>query len=345
MMSMDMPPMPLGDSPPAEEDPPSVDDIYGEDEENEDDDVEETYVDPIERLKLAVPEIARVAPNGTISYSLPDPMPRIMPMMISPNLGEQWLDVNTLNRTLRDDFVDSLVRTILRGEWRFNGETFKFSTTDQLIDGQHRLKAIVKSGIAVPGLVVFDLEPEAQDTVDTGRPRLVADTLKMKGEIDSIALAAMLNRLFVWAYGDVALRQPSRYKLSTPQALAMLEQDPLLRDSLRFGRRIHEWSDRIIAKSMVGATFHTFRQINEADAIDFWTRFATGNDSPLGHPTQKLRSTMKRNAAKRAQKLDAYTIHAYVVKAWNFYRRGITDIRQLSFRAGGASPEEFPVPR
>lgn len=339
MMSMHLPPLPLGDPPPGEEDPPSIDDVYGDEDEND------GFVDPIERLRGMVPTIARFAPDGAVEYSLPDPLPRVHSLMIDADLADQWLAVNTLNRSIRDNFVDELVGVIRRGEWLYNGETFKFSTADELLDGQHRLKAIVKADIAVPGLVVFDLPPETQDTVDTGVRRSVSDTLKMKGEIDAIALAALMNRLFVWAYGEIALRQPSRFKLSTPQALAMLAQDPQLRESLRFGRRMHELSDRIIAKSMIAANFHRFREISEEDAIDFWTRFATGNDSPVGHPTQKLRATMRRNAGRRAQKMDSFMIHALVIKAWNFYRMGVTNIHQLSFRAGGKSPETFPIPR
>lgn len=327
MMDMDMPPLPMGAPPPDE---------VEEDE-------EEIEFDPIARLKDAVPLVART--NGQVSYSLPDPMPRIEPMMIAPALADAWLKVNTLNRKIRDDFVAELTRTIQRGEWLFNGETFKFSIQDQMIDGQHRAWAILRSGIAVPGLVVFDMPPEAQDTIDTGRRRLVSDVLQMKGEVDSIALAAMLNRMYVWSYGDIALRQPTRFKLSAPQALAMLDMDPEVRDSLQFARRVHEWSERIIAKSMIGATYHRFRAIDKPDAEDFWRRFATGIDSPLGHPTQKLRMMMKRNASKRSQKLDTYTIHACVIKAWNCYRLGMTNIRQLSFRAGGKSPEAFPTPR
>lgn len=97
-------------------------------------------------------------------------------------MATELLERNTLNRPLNDIHVERIQKQIEQGKWKFNGETIKVSRDGDVVDGQHRLWACHLSGIAIETIVVYGLEKEAFETVDTLRKtRSGADVLAVAG--------------------------------------------------------------------------------------------------------------------------------------------------------------------
>ena len=99
---------------------------------------------------------------------------------LTPAEAEAMLSHNTRNRNVRVNDVAGYARDMLAGDWQFTAEPIKFDTDGVLIDGQHRLLALVAAGkespdIAVKVIVVRNLEPEAQEALDTGISRCPGD--------------------------------------------------------------------------------------------------------------------------------------------------------------------------
>ena len=66
-------------------------------------------------------------------------------MEVGPDLAARWLDGNTHNRPLKQTLVDRFVRDMQAGRWRLTHQGIAFDADGMLIDGQHRLWAIVIS--------------------------------------------------------------------------------------------------------------------------------------------------------------------------------------------------------
>lgn len=97
---------------------------------------------------------------------------------ITPRMAASWLEtVPPFQRKLSDRQVARLVIAITRGEWRENGATIVFNSKNELIDGQHRLKAISVAGMPVWGIVIRNVSPgeETFQTIDDGKARSVND--------------------------------------------------------------------------------------------------------------------------------------------------------------------------
>jgi hypothetical protein len=121
-----------------------------------------------------------------------------------------------------------------RGEWRVNGEAIKISRDGKILDGQHRLMAVLEADVAIETLVITGLEPEAQETMDQGRARSLADVFKLRGEKYHNPLATATRTLCLFElYGEVV--QPAYQPApSVAQASRTLERNPELRDSVAF---------------------------------------------------------------------------------------------------------------
>jgi hypothetical protein len=260
----------------------------------------------------------------------------------------EWLGVNVNNRRESQSTITRFADAMLRGEWKLNGEAIKFDWNGHLMDGQTRLTAVIRAAETDPTvsfrtLVIRNLPPEVKATMDSGRKRTLADNLTMAGEVNTLALAAALNRLHLWEEGETAMRNPSAYLLTYAQAAEMLERMPRIRDAVKIAQSI---SGRMggfnVNRAVLAACVYRFHQLEPRDSVAFWTAVADGVGLQKTSPMMVLRKTLIANAARK-QKYPPFIIHALVVKAWNAYREG-RPIELLTFRGGGASPEKFPEP-
>ena len=89
--------------------------------------------------------------------------------LITPQIAEQYLAKNSNNyRRLYKATVEQYASEMLNGEWIFNGEAIKFNKSGKLVDGQHRLSAIVKSGCSVPMVVITDVNDDVNTYLTLG---------------------------------------------------------------------------------------------------------------------------------------------------------------------------------
>jgi hypothetical protein len=77
-------------------------------------------------------------------------IPTVQIIDVDPATAESWLAKNPNNRNLRVPVVQSYARDMVSGNWMLNGETIKFDQSGKLIDGQHRLSAVVTADVTVP---------------------------------------------------------------------------------------------------------------------------------------------------------------------------------------------------
>lgn len=111
---------------------------------------------------------------------------------VTPETAKRWLEEhNHRNRKLRGKTVKLLAAEMQKGRFVTNGDPIRFDTNRELLDGQHRLAAVVESGIPLKNqLIVYNLDPEVMVTIDTGVKRKLSDQLKISGVTSNVNVAA-----------------------------------------------------------------------------------------------------------------------------------------------------------
>lgn len=100
---------------------------------------------------------------------------------ITPKMAEEYLKSNSANyRNLSTAKVNSYADDMKSGNWQENGEGIVFAENGLLKDGQHRLNAIIKSGVTVPMLVVRGIANDVQ-IYDWGTARTNTQIAKASG--------------------------------------------------------------------------------------------------------------------------------------------------------------------
>ena len=148
-------------------------------------------------------------------------------ILVSPNMARGWLAAadqrqtatSRNNRNRSAHTVSAYARDMTHHHWVITHQGIAFDVNGILIDGQHRLAAIVESCVPQVMLVTFGLPAEAKLSIDRGRIRAVADQLQIFGDADAtlhaVAVCRALNALRAWTRRD---------ELSTHEIAVVLDQ-------------------------------------------------------------------------------------------------------------------------
>lgn len=132
------------------------------------------------------PETAFItAPNGDVwSLSIE---------IVTPLMAEAYLAKNTSNRRIRKSTVTKYTSIIREGGWSLTPEPVVFGEDGVLMNGQHRLSAVVSAGSPATFLVIRGVDPSVFKTLDRGATRSTADALKADKKATEVArLAAVI---------------------------------------------------------------------------------------------------------------------------------------------------------
>lgn len=99
-------------------------------------------------------------------------------LSVDEHLAQKMLSLSLGNRKFSKDNLLFLEKELKSGNFTYkNGESIKFNKNGNLIDGHHRLKAVVNTGITTTFLITKGVERE--DTLDSGKKRSLKDKMDM----------------------------------------------------------------------------------------------------------------------------------------------------------------------
>lgn len=236
-------------------------------------------------------------------------------MLAADQRARENQDGGYSRRTLRKGVVDIYARDMAKDSWRFTGEALKFGTDGSLLDGQHRLHAVVKSNRTLTVLVIEGLNPEVQEVMDTGARRTPGDVLRMRGESGSTILAAVAKMII--SKGGQEYVRPS-----SSEILAVVDNDPYLRWVVTSALPPIGALKKIITPAVLGYTYWRLHQIDEYACAEFFTRLDTLTNLSPGSPILALNRRLtfhERKSDGSQQRREAVT---YVFLTWNAWRKG-----------------------
>lgn len=254
---------------------------------------------------------------------------------VTPELARVWLKQNDGNRNLNAKTVSAYARAMRRGDWMANGESIKFDSSGRLLDGQHRLAALIEADLSHELLVIEGLSSAAQDTMDSGRKRTTADALSIHGMGNANVLSAVARRAWMWDRGN--------YKFvnteipTTSEVMETIDKYPSLERSAEIGTRTNN-SYRPAGATVTGVAHHLFHQMDEGAAAEFFAQLGTGAGLDDGHPVLTLRNRLVRDKVA-GKVLTTPLALAYFIRSWNAVR----EYRTLAVIVHTAA-EPMPMP-
>ncbi len=240
-------------------------------------------------------------------------------VIITPAVAESFLARNTDNyRGLQSTVVARYARLMTDGHWRSDGNTIKVAHDGLLLDGQHRLHAVVKSGTTHEMLVVTNLDPTIADSLDRGAGRSVAQAVNHSGMRcpSAVASAAVILR----QEETLGLSGGWHTRLEPQEALEVIAAHPGLEDSAVATRGVCKL---FRASPGVFAWAHyRFSQVDPLLCQSFFDALAK-NDTPTSDPITHLRKRIFTDALAR-NRMSRSDVASLLVRAWNATYEGRT---------------------
>ena len=102
---------------------------------------------------------------------------------ITPAIAGEWLTHNRNNRKLDKNLVFKYANDMRAGNFTLNPDAIAFDADGNLTNGQHRLRAIVESGVPTACVVIFDFPVTRADFLnfDCGKNRTIRSRIELAG--------------------------------------------------------------------------------------------------------------------------------------------------------------------
>lgn len=256
-------------------------------------------------------------------------------VLVTPELAQRMLDLNTANRPIRRGDVALWRNVIESGEFRYTHQGVAIDETGVLQDGQHRLTGVVESGIAVEMQVSIGMPKENFNAIDSGLRRNFRDVahnlgIPSAGRVGSVArMLIILEDYPKRNFGD---------KVSNTEVANFLAQ-PYQEEGILVGQAIHmavnesqlQWQAyRINSTAAATGIFRLWQVLGREDELVI--EFLDGLKSGIDLGPEDARLALRRvllTPSTRAR--TAYHHLGLFTKTWNKFVKN-ESVKVLSFR-------------
>lgn len=240
-------------------------------------------------------------------------------VLVTPNIAVRWMERNHGNRNRRRMHVARLVRDMEGGNYLVTGDTIKFDRDDRLIDGQHRLAAIVETGIPVWMLIVRNLDPKVQTVLDANAKRSASDALGFTGVSEyRTVVAGMAQIALSRASGKMVTALESfKFNGTNAEIIDWFTENPDAEWAASYGVKM----SKLIGSTPSVTAYATllFSRIDPAACSEFFESTSELRTNGTSDPRFTLLRTLERDRKNRGTPNNS-TQFSYLVRAWNAWR-------------------------
>jgi hypothetical protein len=274
----------------------------------------------------------KTATTTTATTAGTEVLPKAAWRKIDPERAEEMLKLLTSNRKLVSNHVSFLAREMKEGRWKVNGDTIRFSPK-RLLDGQHRLHAIIQSGVTIWVLVVEELPDDVFDSIDTGRTRGAGDIISTLGYGTNPFMIAAAGR-FLWYY-DHGMNLDSAIRISNHEIVEIVRKNPII----SFVADYLANKKTMRASSIVAALTLISRKAGREMTMFFAEKLVVGAELHADDPIKYFRDKWLMESTHRSSRGDRAVWIAVCIKTYNAWLAKKKVERVERWNANEAFPE------
>lgn len=248
---------------------------------------------------------------------------------INPEKARRYLRTSSGNRNISRPVVSSYAKTMKKGDWLLNGVCIIFDRDGHLIDGHHRLHAVIEAGIPVRFDVCRGADPEAFTTYDCGRHRTLGQLLSIQGtkHYNMVGSIVMANDALI-RYKRLGANNAARVgknKMSNADRYELYRKDPEGFDAVAVIITRLQSRCRIMTASWAGGIYYYLTHTGgytDAEVLPFLDAVFSVDSTSI--PVADMLRKAITKAAISGRKLQTELLWALTAKAWNYYASGVT---------------------
>lgn len=203
--------------------------------------------------------------------------------VFTPDTAYEALQHNELNRPISRKLIEKYARMMKSGLWHECPQPIVFNGKGGLIDGQHRLSAVVLAKVPIEFIVCRGATREHRKVLDAGRKRTPADVLRMEYQM---SYASTVAACATWVQ---RLQTGVDHSMTSEEVVALVS-------SPKF-KRGFEWIQKCEKTKRLTGAFYLgplvwLTQRYRAEVIEFHRGVSTGSMLMPESPELKLRDAI-----------------------------------------------------
>lgn len=258
--------------------------------------------------------------------------------LITPKIAKAYLSMSKGNRRLNEDMVSSYTKDMLNDMWRGDtAEPIKITDTGILIDGHHRLNAVIKSNKSQYFTVAKGLPSESMAVLDTGKTRTSTDLFNINKIPHGNTIPSMIVQYNLISNGIVKSSGRRNSRLNNREVLEVYYKEP------EFWKTVVNRSEiwyksfaKILPPSLIGGMYALLYKKHGEIAISFFEQLTTGKDI-TNNSIHLLRNRLIADKVS-VNKVTPAIKKALIIKSWNAFYQDV-NLKTLRY-----SPEKESFP-
>jgi hypothetical protein len=248
---------------------------------------------------------------------------KITKQLVTPTRAKELLESNTSNRTLNHNRVIRYATDIMNGNWQEDtAEPIKITKKGTLIDGQHRLNAIIRANKEISLWIAEGVPEETFTVIDSGKSRSSADVFKIARVKNSAGIPPIIQFSEILKNGFADAHEVKQSDKLTNQDLLKIYQkdEDYWQETYKQTLKYYNKFGKILNTTTIGSFLTYFRTISPVDAEEFFEQLCSGvydNSSIL-----ICRNKLIADKTNKLRKLPVKVKNAFIVKTWNAFRKG-----------------------
>ena len=250
---------------------------------------------------------------------------------INADKARELLEGNTSNRNLRSGYITRLADQFVSGTMIGGVGSVILTDEGRLLEGQHRLHALIsadrkKPGIVWHAVVVRGQIPEAMAVIDTGLSRRLSDFLKMeRHEKYSSTLAGALTSYYrLLRRLDI---DKNVWQASVPSNFAcldLLDNNPQIREAVHVISTMRARANIHFPPTLAAPMFCMMESVETGAGLSFFTALQSGMFGEDQQPLHRLREHLITTESHPDVRPYAPTRIRWATAGWNAWRSGVT---------------------
>lgn len=257
-------------------------------------------------------------------------------MSVTPEQAKVWLENRAPNRKIvrGDSRVNEYTRMMLCGHWVV-ADALKFDNTGKLIDGQHRLMAVIKADIPVKFFVVSGYEPDTILVLDSGKSRTIQQAVSLMGAVCNSRQFSIMSAMFTKV---IAGQSQSTHMILTDRQLAF-DLFNKYSEAIQFASKYQAPSNVACRRAHVRAAVARAYYYVDLDQLTRFVQILDGQ--PTENQVEKIPFYLRNVYIANKHKHDSCDRMLYLK---TLHALDIFAKKKESFRIVEAKTQPFPLP-
>ena len=241
-------------------------------------------------------------------------------MTVTPDMARDWLRFNTGNREIQKNHIAMIKRDILSSNWMMNAQPICFtenplvqdnSKAPRLLNGQHRLHAIIEADTAIDVPIATGIPEQAFATFDIHAKRTVR---RAGNRVDDRVLAAAAK--LQWKQDNALPLTGSGNSPSATEILNTLKDHPDL--AAGFSRSRRSGMKELGSAGVMTYFIYRVQRDHKEWGAEFLDGIEYGTNLERGNPVLNLRNLVRgrRKSLSRRETLTLLIEHWEAYKDW-----------------------------